>query len=98
MAKEIISIMKARCEIAEINFPKSLLNALRDGELVVFAGAGVSMGPPACLPSFAALAGIIAQGTGQALQDGEPTDRFLGRLQHARGSIFTSAPQKLSLV
>ena len=35
-----------------IDFPKPLLNALRDGELVVFAGAGVSMGEPACLPNF----------------------------------------------
>ena len=38
--------------IAGIDFPVPLLNALRDGELVVFAGAGVSMGEPASLPSF----------------------------------------------
>ena len=47
-------------KIANIDFPKPLLNALRDGELVVFAGAGVSMGEPACLPSFEALANRIA--------------------------------------
>ncbi len=38
--------------IAKINFPAPLLNALRNGKLVVFAGAGVSMGEPACLPNF----------------------------------------------
>ena len=38
--------------IGGVDFPEPLLNALRDGRLVVFAGAGVSMGPPACLPGF----------------------------------------------
>ena len=31
--------------IGGVEFPKPLLNALRDGRLVVFAGADVSMGP-----------------------------------------------------
>ena len=54
-------------KIAEIDFPSPLLSALRDGELVIFAGAGVSMGEPACLPSFKELAEKIAQGTGEAI-------------------------------
>ena len=71
-------------KIAEIDFPSPLLSALRDGELVIFAGAGVSMGEPACLPSFKELAEKIAQGTDKRLQDGETEDRFLGRL-HDKG-------------
>ena len=85
--------------IAKIDFPEPLLNALRNGELVVFAGAGVSMGAPACLPNFEALAKTIAQGTGKALQDREPTetiDRFLGRLQHAGVKVHARVREALS--
>jgi len=35
-----------------LNPPDELLDASLAGELVVFAGAGVSMGAPARLPSF----------------------------------------------
>lgn len=83
-------------KIADIDFPKPLLNALRDGELVVFAGAGVSMGKPACLPNFKTLADIIAQGTGKALQEGEPIDRFLGRLQRDGVKVHRLAKEVLS--
>ena len=81
--------------IAEINFPGPLLNALRDGELVVFAGAGVSMGEPACLPSFKNLADMIAAGTGKALQNGEAIDHFLGRLQHGGVKVDERAAEVL---
>ena len=81
--------------IAQINFPGPLLNALRDGKLVVFAGAGVSMGEPACLPSFKNLADMIAAGTGQALQSGEEIDRFLGRLQHEEVKVHERAAETL---
>ncbi len=82
--------------IAEINFPVPLLNALRDGKLVIFAGAGVSMDEPACLPSFKNLADMIAAGTGQALQSGEEIDRFLGRLQHEGVKVHERAAEILS--
>ena len=85
-------------KIAELNFPSPLLSALRDGELVIFAGAGVSKGKPACLPLFKELAEKIAQGTGEVLKDGEPEDRFLGRL-HNKGKgvkVHERAVQELS--
>ena len=65
--------------IKDVIFPEALLNALRDGRLVVFAGAGVSMGPPAGLPSFRELAEQVAEGTGKSMT--EPEDRFLGQLK-----------------
>ena len=83
-------------KIANIDFPKPLLNALRDGKLVVFAGAGVSMGEPAYLPSFKDLANKIAEGTGKTLQDREPIDRFLGQLQHDGVNVHTLAAKNLS--
>ena len=68
-------------KIADVNVPEPLLNALRDGKLVVFAGAGVSMGPPAGLPDFRRLAEQVAEGTGQYIGERETEDRFLGRLR-----------------
>ena len=53
--------------IGGADFPEPLLNAPRDGRLVVLAGAGVSMGPPANLPSFPELAHQVAEGTGLSI-------------------------------
>ena len=69
-------------ETPGIRFPEPVRSALRNDELVVFAGAGVSMGAPANLPDFRSLACEIAHGTGEALANSEPPDRFLGRLAH----------------
>ena len=67
--------------ISGVDFPEPLLSSLREGRLVVFAGAGVSMGQPACLPSFGDLACRIAEGTGKSREKDESEDRFLGRLK-----------------
>ena len=66
--------------ISGVNFPVGLVNSLRDGNLVVFAGAGVSMGEPSRLPDFDGLALEIAQSTGIEQFSNEPVDRYLGRL------------------
>ena len=34
----------------DVNMPQTLITAQREGSLVVFAGAGVSMGAPSNLP------------------------------------------------
>ena len=67
--------------ISEVNFPEPLITAIRDRDLVVFAGAGVSMGEPAGLPSFVRLANRIAEHTGKGRRNDEPIDAFLGRLE-----------------
>jgi hypothetical protein len=46
----------------DVDIPEALLAAQRDGRLVIFAGAGVSMGPPSNLPGFSKLAKQIAAG------------------------------------
>ena len=81
--------------IADVDFPQPLLNALRDGQLVVFAGAGVSMAPPALLPDFRGLALRIAEGTGLTIGEFEPEDRFLGRLKDAGPDVHRRAVQIL---
>ena len=83
-------------KISGINFPKPLLDALRQDRLVVFAGAGVSMGEPANLPSFRDLAKVIAQGTGTVPDDHETEDRFLGRLLTKGVEVPERAAQILS--
>ena len=83
-------------KIAEIEFPTPLLNDLRDGKLVIFAGAGVSMGEPACLPDFKSLANKIAKGTGELLGDRDSIDSFLGRLQDKGMKVHALAAEELS--
>ena len=78
-------------KIANVYFPELLLNALRDGRLVVFAGAGVSMAPPAGLPDFRRLANQVAEGTGESIGNAETEDRFLGRLRERRVKVHQRA-------
>ena len=81
--------------IGGVNFPEALLKALRDGRLVVFAGAGVSMGPPANLPDFRELARQVAEGTGLSIGEFEQEDRFLGRLEEYGTAVHQIAVQHL---
>ena len=83
-------------KFAGINFPRDLLNAMNDGKLVVFAGAGVSAGEPACLPSFKHLAKMIAKGTGETLPCRYPIDRFLGGLHHEGVKVHERAAEVLT--
>ena len=83
-------------KISGVDFPIELLKALRDGELVVFAGAGVSMGVPACLPNFSRLAKQIAIGTGESRDKHDPEDRFLGWLHYKGVDVHIRAAQALS--
>lgn len=82
-------------KIAEIHFPAPLLSALRDGSLVVFAGAGVSMGKPALLPDFGSLVKSVAWGTGENKGNRESEDAFLGRLQHRGVRVHEIAARNL---
>ncbi len=81
--------------IKDVIFPEPLLNALRDGRLVVFAGAGVSMGPPAELPSFRKLAERVAEGTGESIAGSETDDQFLGRLKDREVQVHQRAAEIL---
>ncbi len=67
----------------EIDFPDDLLKAISDDQLVVFAGAGVSIGEPANLPSFDQLANQIATGHSLVRNQEQTVDVFLGQLRHA---------------
>ena len=90
-----LPVFGAAMRISDIEFPATLLAALRDRRLVVFAGAGVSMGKPASLPRFRSLAVSVAQGTGHAPLEHEPDDVFLGRLQHQGVEVHERAERAL---
>ena len=83
-------------KLGTIAFDDRILDALRDDNLAVFAGAGVSMGPPSNLASFWKLASDVAQGTGLPPAESEPLDRFLGQLQHRKVAVHERAAQLLS--
>lgn len=80
-------------KIAGIDFPDPLWDALRNRRLVVFAGAGLSMGKPAKLPDFGHLAKEIANG--ERMLKGESEDRFLGRLHHQGVNVHQLAAEIL---
>jgi hypothetical protein len=81
----------------EVDLPETLVSAHRAGRLVIFAGAGISMGAPSNLPDFSRLADLISGGTLTRTPD-EPLDLFLGKLQskpvdvQARARTFIGDP------
>src|SRR6266550_6618456 len=71
-----------------LTIPDELERARNAAELVVFAGAGVSMGPPANLPSFLELAREIADPPLILRpEDEEALDRYLGRAERAKINV-----------
>ena len=78
----------------DVNMPQTLITAQREGSLVVFAGAGVSMGNPSNLPGYDELADAIAAGS-VTRQPQEPSDRFLGRAEQQGVDVQGSCRQRL---
>ncbi len=93
-AAPILEKLSYMTKLGTINFDDRIIDALRDGQIVVFAGAGVSMGPPSNLSSFWKLTSDIAQGSGYV--PSEPLDRFLGQLHHRNVAVHERAAQLLS--
>lgn len=71
--------------IGDVEFPRELINAHESGQLVLFVGAGASMGPPSSLPSFWGLTELIRDES-QLTEvigslDGKALDELLGRVE-----------------
>jgi hypothetical protein len=81
--------------IRGVDFPESLIRAQREGRLVVFAGAGVSMPSPSNYPNFDKLAGRVAAGV-LSREPNEPVDRFLGRLVDQKVKVHERVREILS--
>ena len=79
--------------ISGIEFPKPLLDAVRNKRLVIFAGAGVSVAQPAGLPTFRQLAKAVAIGTGEILADSfTKGNKFISRSHSCSGRITPGQP------
>jgi NAD-dependent SIR2 family protein deacetylase len=79
-----------------VDIPNSLLDDLHNNKVVLFAGAGVSIGEPACFPNFKSLTKIIAKGTGEAKSKSENLEQFLGRLDDRGVEVHHLAKTQLS--
>jgi hypothetical protein len=62
-----------------VDLPQVVIDAQKRGNLVLFAGAGVSMDAPSSYPNFLSLATDLG-GTAYPIEEHELTDRYLGRL------------------
>jgi len=79
-----------------VSIPDELELARVEGHLVVFAGAGVSMGPPALLPSFRDLAEDVGGAVEPLLEaDERALDRYLGRLERNNVRVQERARDRL---
>ena len=85
-------------KIGDIDFPPQLIEAQKKSNLVIFAGAGVSIDSPSNYPDFNRLASQIG-GDAHPRRDRESVDRYLGRLVlegipvHDRVRDILSAPE-----
>lgn len=71
-----------------IECPKELYDSIKNGNVVVFVGAGASMGEPTSLPSFHKLAADVGEVTGEGFKDVlEVPETFLGRLQDSKYNV-----------
>lgn len=88
--------------IASVKLPFSLVRASREGRLVVFAGAGVSMQRPTCLPNFDDLVSTIRDEVdpGHYLRNraGETPERYLGYLKEQGRDIYEACASRLGVV
>jgi len=82
--------------IRDIDFDERVLNAQREGSLVIFAGAGVSMGSPSNYPSFDGLTRKIARWASIEWPEKEPNEHFLGRLVHQEIQVHEQVAKLLS--
>ena len=74
--------------IAGVDIPWALIEAQREGRLVLFVGAGASRSSPSDLPDFRQLAARIAADSGVTVTDEQyerlrQTDTDLNRLIHS---------------
>jgi hypothetical protein len=82
--------------LQDVDIPQPIIDAQRQGKLVLFAGAGVSMDAPSDYPSFLKLAEEIG-GAAFPKPDNEPVDRYLGRLEQEGIAVHERVKQRLSL-
>lgn len=79
----------------DVDLPQVVIDARKRGELVLFAGAGVSMDAPSNYPNFRDLATELG-GAAYPIEDHELVDRYLGRLVENRIPVHDRVKGRLS--
>ena len=82
--------------VGPVGFPRNILDALREGKLVIFAGAGVSMNHPANLPNFEDLATEVAGRIGWARRKGEGPVDYFTRIDTGDGRVHLEVADALT--
>lgn len=82
--------------VHEVDIPQPIIDAQKQGKLVLFAGAGVSMDAPSNYPNFLNLAEEIG-GVAFPKPENEPVDRYFGRLEQEGLSVHERVKLRLSL-
>jgi hypothetical protein len=82
---------------SDVNLPTEILDAHARGELVLFVGAGASMGDPSNLPSFKDLARQLSDAAHVPFDDEMALDLFLGSMPadfetHAQAQLIIARP------
>ncbi|MDQ0887982.1 hypothetical protein QFZ81_003070 [Paenibacillus sp. V4I9] len=80
----------------DIKLPDEIIDAQKKGELVIFAGAGVSTPPPSNLPNFEKLAIAIANDF-VPFDNTISIDTFLGKLMNRRIKVHEKTIELLTL-
>lgn len=79
----------------DVDLPQAVIDAQKRGELVLFAGAGVSIDAPSNYPNFRDLATELG-GTTYPIRDHELIDRYLGRLVEHGIAVHDRVKNRLS--
>jgi hypothetical protein len=79
----------------KVQIDDSLVAALRNGELVIFAGAGVSMGAPTNLPAFEGLAEELGAEARIERHEREELERYLGRIADSGFPLHDQAAARI---
>ncbi len=79
-----------------VDFPDHILSAFREKTLCLFVGAGVSMNPPSSIPGWGGLVDEIAHGFPGGRRQGEPEDRYLGRMKDAGIDVHARANERVT--
>jgi SIR2-like domain len=79
----------------DVDLPQAVIDAQKRGELVLFAGAGVSIDAPSNYPNFLDLATGLG-GPAYPIRDHELVDRYLGRLAEHGIAVHDRVKNRLS--
>jgi Domain of unknown function (DUF4020)/SIR2-like domain len=79
----------------DVDLPQVVIDAQKRGDLVLFAGAGVSIDAPSSYPNFRNLATDLG-GTAYPIDDHELIDRYLGRLLENGIQVHDRVKSRLS--